>query len=100
MTKLVEALCTVLAELHNTTPEEEYQELKKIRQWFDKQDSDDQLWFAILWFTLDQVRIIQQMTDLSLSIQRMTEAMVAVSKLDNSTEKDNHEESTSVSQHV
>lgn len=88
MAKLVETLCTLLAEMHGTTPEEEYQELRKVKQWFDEQDSDTKLWFTTLWFTLDQVRIMKQMSELMLNIKSMTDAMLAVNTADEPTEEE------------
>lgn len=95
---IIKELTRLLAEMHGTEPEEEQAELIRVMTLLREQDMDEKLWLMMMWFTLDQVRIIKHLHELSHDIKTMTEAIRATNTTE---EKENPEpQDSSVNIHI
>lgn len=95
---IIKELTRLLAEMHGTEPEEEQAELTRVMTLLREQDMDEKLWLMMMWFTLDQVRIIKYIHDLSHDIKTMTDAINATNTIE---EKENPEsQDSSVNIHI
>lgn len=95
---VVHELSRILAEMHNTTQEEELKILTDILPVLREQDLDAKIWLMMMWFALDQVRIMKHLQELGHDIKRMTDAMRGVSTTE---EKENPEsQDSSINIHI
>lgn len=79
---IIKELTKLLAEMHGTEPEEEQAELIRVMTLLREQDMDEKLWLMMMWFTLDQVRIMKHLHELSHDIKNMTDALAAINKIE------------------
>lgn len=78
---VVEELTKLLSELHKTTQQEEKDRLLELLTVLREQDIDAKIWLMMMWFTMDQVRIIKYIHELTRDIKLMTEAIQAVDNI-------------------
>lgn len=94
---VIKELTRLLSEMHGTDPEDEKAELLKVMGILREQEMDEKLWLMMMWFTLDQVRIIKHLHELSHDIKNMTDALAAISGM--KEENPEHQDSI-IDQHI
>jgi len=86
---VVHELSLLLAQMHGTTQAEELKKLTDLLIVLREQDLDAKIWLMMMWFALDQVRMIKHIQELTHDIKRMTDAISAINQIEETKDSTN-----------